>query len=242
MLSLGPGTLIVISTVALGANLLLGTSLLESLLLGTVLGWTDAVVLRDVARNERIPRSVRRALSIEAGMNDIVVLPILLVLIAVANEEAAGATEWVMLLAQVLLLGPLVGFAVGAWLMARADAAFGISREYQALYGIGLVLLAYASAQSLGGDGFLAAFAAGFAGAVLNFELYDCFLDCGETTTEMAMHFSFILFGVVISDIAFDGGLVTLCTSSSGGVARPYSRSFRALLTEATTDLQLVLV
>ncbi len=209
MLSLGPGTLIVISIVALGANLLLGTSLLESLLLGTVLGWTDAVVLRDVARNERIPRSVRRALSIEAGMNDIVVLPILLVLIAVANEEAAGATEWVMLLAQVLLLGPLVGFAVGAWLMARADAAFGISREYQALYGIGLVLLAYASAQSLGGDGFLAAFAAGFAGAVLNFELYDCFLDYGETTTEMAMHFSFILFGVVISDIAFDGGLVT---------------------------------
>ena len=51
----------------------------------------------------------------------------------------------------------------GAWLMSRVDAAFGISREYQALYGIGLVLLAYASAQSLGGDGFLAAFAAGFA-------------------------------------------------------------------------------
>ena len=95
---------------------------------------------------------------------------------------------------------------------------------------------------ALGRDGFLAAFAAGFAGAVLNFELYDCFLDYGETTTEMAMHFSFILFGAVISDIAFDGGLVTLCTSSSGGVARPYSRSFRALLTEATTDLQLVLV
>src|ERR687893_2178064 len=37
VLSLGPGTLIVISVVALGANLLLGTSLLESLLLGTVL-------------------------------------------------------------------------------------------------------------------------------------------------------------------------------------------------------------
>ena len=166
VLSLVPGTLIVICVLALGANLLLGTLLLESLLLGTVLASTDAVVLRDVARNERIPRSVRRALSIEAGTNDLVVLPILLILIAVANEEAAGATEWATLLAQVLLLGPLVGFAVGAagaWLMSRVDAAFGISREYQALYGIGLVLLAYASAQSLGGDGFLAAFAAGFA-------------------------------------------------------------------------------
>jgi sodium/hydrogen antiporter len=207
VLSLGPGTLIVISIVALGANLLLGTSLIESLLLGTILASTDPVVLRDVVRNERIPRSVRRALSIEAGTNDIVVLPILLVLIAVANAEAAGAAEWATLLAQVLLLGPLVGFAVGAagaWLMAKADAAFGISREYQALFGIGLVLLAYAGAQSLGGDGFLAAFAAGFAVAVLNFDLCDCFLDYGATTTEMTMLLSFILFGVVISETALE--------------------------------------
>ncbi|HEX5975594.1 MAG TPA: cation:proton antiporter, partial [Rubrobacteraceae bacterium] len=211
MLSLGPGTLIIISVAALGANLLLDTSLIESLLLGTILASTDPVVLRDVVRNERIPRSIRRALSIEAGTNDIVILPILLVLIAVANSEAAGAAEWATLLAQVLLLGPLVGFAVGAvgaWLMARADAAFGISREYQALFGIGLVLLAYAGAQSLGGDGFLAAFAAGFAVAVLNFDLCDCFLDYGETTTEMTMLLSFILFGVVISEIAPEVPLV----------------------------------
>jgi NhaP-type Na+/H+ or K+/H+ antiporter len=211
VLSLGPGTLIIISVVALGANLLLDTSLVESLLLGTILASTDAVVLRDVVRNERIPRSVRRALSIEAGTNDIVVLPILLVLIAVANAEAASAAEWATLLAQVLLLGPLVGFivgAVGAWLMAKADAAFGISRAYQALYGIGLVLLAYAGAQSLGGDGFLAAFGAGLAVAVLNFDLCDCFLDFGETTTEMTMLLSFILFGVVISGIALEVPLV----------------------------------
>lgn len=211
MLSLGPGTLIIISVVALGANLLLDTSLIESLLLGTILASTDPVVLRDVVRNERIPRSVRRALSIEAGTNDIVILPILLVLIAVANAEAASAAGWAKLLAQVLLLGPLVGFtvgAVGAWLMGKADAAFGISREYQALYGIGLVLLAYASAQGLGGDGFLAAFAAGLGVAVLNFDLCDCFLDYGETTTEMTMLLSFILFGVVISDIAFEIPLV----------------------------------
>jgi NhaP-type Na+/H+ or K+/H+ antiporter len=97
---------------------------------------------------------------------------------------------------------------VGAWLMGKADAAFGISREYQALYGIGLVLLAYAGAQSLGGDGFLAAFAAGFAVAVLNFDLCDCFLDYGETTTEMTMLLSFILFGVVISEIALAVPLV----------------------------------
>ena len=211
MLSLGPGTLIIISVAALGANLLLDTSLIESLLLGTILASTDPVVLRDVVRNERIPRSIRRALSIEAGTNDIVILPILLVLIAVANSEAASAAGWAKLLAQVLLLGPLVGFAVGAlgaWLMGKADAAFGISREYQALYGIGLVLLAYAGAQGLGGDGFLAAFAAGLGVAILNFDLCDCFLDYGETTTEMTMLLSFVLFGVVISEIALEVALV----------------------------------
>lgn len=211
VLSLGPGTLITISVVALGANLLLDTSLVESLLLGTILASTDPVVLRDVVRNERIPRSIRSALSVEAGTNDIVVLPILLVLIAVANSEAASAAGWATLLAEVLLLGPLVGFvvgALGAWLMAKADAAFGIRREYQALYGIGLVLLAYAGAQSLGGDGFLAAFAAGFVVAILNFELCDCFLDYGETTTEMTLLLSFILFGVVISDISLAVPLV----------------------------------
>ncbi len=204
MLSLGPGTLMIIAVVALGSNLLLGTTLIESLLLGTILASTDPVVLRDVIRNDRIPRSLRRALSIEAGTNDIVVLPILLVLIAVANAEAEGVVGWVTFAAQILLLGPLVGFALGAagaWLMAKADARFGISREHQALYGIGLVLLAYAAAQSLGGDGFLAAFSAGFAVAVLNFELCDCFRDYGETTAEMTMLLAFVFFGAVISTL-----------------------------------------
>jgi len=55
--------------------------------------------------------------------------------------------------------------------MSRAIKRYAISEIYQSLYGIGIVLLAYVSAQSLGGDGFLAAFAAGFAVAVLNFDL-----------------------------------------------------------------------
>jgi NhaP-type Na+/H+ or K+/H+ antiporter len=211
VLSLGPGTLIIVSVVAGASYLLLGTSVVESLLLGTILASTDPVVLRDVVRNERIPRSVRQALNIEAGTNDIVVLPILLVLIAVANAEAAGAASWALLMAQILLLGPVIGFGVGAgaaWLMSKADARFGISEVYQSLYGIGIVLLAFASATTLGGDGFLAAFAAGLAVAVLNFDLCECFLNFGETMSEMAMLLSFILFGVVISDLFFEVPLV----------------------------------
>ncbi len=83
MLSLGPGTLLIIAGVAAAAYGLMNVSVLQSVLLGAILASTDPVVLRDVIRDERIPRSVRRALGVEAGMNDIVVLPIVLILIAV---------------------------------------------------------------------------------------------------------------------------------------------------------------
>ncbi|CAN5681638.1 cation:proton antiporter [soil metagenome] len=204
ILSLGPGTVVTVAVIAVGSYLLLGVSVIEALLLGTILTSTDPVVLRDVVKEERIPSSVRQALNIEAGTNDIVVLPTLLILIALANDEASGAGGWALLVVKVLVLGPVVGFAIGAgaaWLMSRVDRRYSVNEVYQSLYGVGIVLLAYASATALGGDGFLAAFAAGFAVAVLNFDLCQCFLDYGETTSEMAMLLSFILFGVVISDL-----------------------------------------
>jgi NhaP-type Na+/H+ or K+/H+ antiporter len=203
-LALGPGTLLTIGIVTAAAMLLLDTSFTLGLLFGAILASTDPVVLRDVVRDERIPRSVRRALSVEAGTNDIVVLPTVLVLIAVVNEEASSFSAWAELLAKLLLIGPLIGAAIGAagaWAMGKADRKFGIREEYQALYGIGLVLASYAAATEAGGDGFLAAFAAGFAVTAFNFALCDCFLDYGETSAEMAMLLAFVLFGAVLSTL-----------------------------------------
>lgn len=202
VLTLGPGTLLIIAGIALASYLLVGTTPVQSLLLGAILASTDPVVLRDVLRNERIPRSVRQALGVEAGMNDIVVLPIVLIIIAVLNAKLGGVWDWVRFLAQLLILSPLVGLVVGgvgAWMMGTADARYNIRREYQALYGIGLVLAAYAAGQAVQGDGFLAAFAAGLAITLFNVSLCDCFLEYGEVTSEMAMLLTFVLFGVVLS-------------------------------------------
>src|SRR5918998_53157 len=160
VLSLGPGTVMIVAVIAAGSYLLLNVSVVEALLLGTILASTDPVVLRDVVREERIPSSVRQALNIEAGTNDIVVLPTLLILIALANDEASGVAGWTRLVAEVLVLGPVVGFAIGAgaaWLMSKADRRYAVNEVYQSLYGVGIVLLSYAAATALGGDGFLAA-------------------------------------------------------------------------------------
>jgi NhaP-type Na+/H+ or K+/H+ antiporter len=204
LLVLGPGTLLVIGLVAGLGTLLLDLPVVLALLLGTILASTDPVVLRDVLRDPRIPRSVRRTLSVEAGTNDVVVLPILLVLIAIAQAGLGGVTDWLVFVAQLLVLGPAAGFAVGAvgaWVMGRVDQRFQIRREYQSLYGIGLVLGAFVAGEAAGGDGFLAAFAAGLAVAAGNHTLCDCFLEFGQVVAETTMLLAFVLFGALLSTL-----------------------------------------
>ena len=204
VLILGPGTGIIIALGATTLAFVVGFSWIMAFIGGAILASTDPVVLRDIVRDQRIPRSVRQVLKIEAGTNDLVVLPVILVLIAVAGHQGGDAPGWAIFMAKLLVLGPAIGFALGAsgsWLMTKVDAKMGIRQEHQALFGVGLVLASYAAATAAGGDGFLGAFFAGLAVVILNQSLCDCFMDYGETTSEMAKLLAFVLFEVVLSGI-----------------------------------------
>ena len=105
-------------------------------------------------------------LKIEAGMNDLVVLPVVLVLIAMATDQGSGVSGCIVFLAKLLLLGPAIGFAVGglgSWPMNRIDAKMAIRQEHQALFGVWLVLASYTAATAAGGDGFLGGLPPGWA-------------------------------------------------------------------------------
>ena len=170
LLTLGPGTVLVIGVTTAASILLLHMPAALALLLAAILAPADPVVLRDVTQNVRLPSVVRRALRIEAGANDAVVLPIVLVMVAVVGHHLGGPADWAMFLFKLLLVGPFCGFVIGglgAWLMSQADARFGIRREFQSLYGIGIVMAAYATGATVGVDGFLPAFAAGVSVTVL---------------------------------------------------------------------------
>lgn len=201
-LTLGPGTVIVVALIALAALVITGVDPVVALILGAILASTDPVVLRDVVHDDRIPSAVRRALSLEAGMNDVIVLPTVLILSAVAAHDVAGGFEWVRFLAELLVVGPALGALVGwvgAALMAEVDERVSVRSEWQALYGIGLVLCAFAVGETAGEDGFLAAFSAGAAVSLSNRRMCDCFLDFGEVIAELLMLISFVLFGAVLS-------------------------------------------
>jgi NhaP-type Na+/H+ or K+/H+ antiporter len=200
---LGPGTLVVALIVALAAWLLLDVSPWAAALLGAALAATDPVLLRSAMRSRALPDSTRVALRLETGMNDVVLLPIVIFSILALGGGGAGGGLTARDVAHhalgLLLLGPASGAAIGSVgivALKRVRARFGVRRDYESLYALGLAFTGYAAAESLGGSGFLAAFAAGITVAWQDVELCDCFLEYGEATAEMLLLLTFVALGL----------------------------------------------
>jgi NhaP-type Na+/H+ or K+/H+ antiporter len=199
VLILGPGTLIVAALIAAAAHQLLSMSLAHAAILGAALASTDPVLLRTVLRHRRLPESTRVALRMESGMNDAVLLPIVVIAMHFIPQPP-GEVERSLARSMVglFLLGPLIGAVVG-WLgivaLVRVRDRIGVRRDYESLYALGIAFTAFALAERVGGSGFLAAFAAGLVIAVQDLELCDCFLEYGEATAEMFLLLAFVAFG-----------------------------------------------
>lgn len=199
LLVLGPGTLLSAALIALLGWWLLGLVPAAAVLLGAALASTDPVLLRGLLRRSDIPSTARQALRLESGLNDVVLLPIVLVAMAFLGEmTSAGAGDWARLALDLFVLGPGAGVLVavcGVATMAVVRRRVGMRRDYESLFSLGIAFTAYAGAEAVHGSGFLAAFAAGLTIAALDIEMCDCFLEYGETTAEMTLLFTFVLFG-----------------------------------------------
>jgi sodium/hydrogen antiporter len=167
-LLLGPGTLVPAIIVALAARVLLDSSWPAAAILGAALASTDPVLLRSVLRNKAFPATPRVALRIETGMNDVVLLPIVVLSVvalqAGASDDVVGAREITRHLAGLFILGPLLGALigfVGIRILGWVRSHTGVRRDYESMYALGLAFSGFAAAEVVGGSGFLAAFAAG---------------------------------------------------------------------------------
>jgi sodium/hydrogen antiporter len=199
LLVLGPGTLLSAALVALAGWGLLGLAPAAAILLGAALASTDPVLLRSLLRREDVSNTVRQVLRLESGLNDVVLLPIVLVAMQFLQPGASqDAQSWARLVLDLFLLGPAAGVLVGLFAVATLDLVrrkVGIRRDYESLYSLAVAFTAYGAAEALHGSGFLAAFAAGLTISALDVELCDCFLEYGETTSELTLLFTFVLFG-----------------------------------------------
>jgi NhaP-type Na+/H+ or K+/H+ antiporter len=196
---LGPGTLIPAALIGVLGWWLLGLTPVESAIVGAALASTDPVLLRNLLRRPSLPPTARVALRLESGMNDVVLLPIVVLgILVVQSGGSVEASEFGKHAVGLFLLGPALGALVGyiaITLLEQVRSRVGVRRDYESLYALGIAFTAYAAAEAVGGSGFLAAFAAGIVVAAMDVELCDCFLDYGQATAEMFLLFTFVAFG-----------------------------------------------
>src|SRR5688500_8011918 len=197
-----PGTLVPAALITVAAHFLLDIPLPGAAILGAALASTDPVLLRTMLRSRAVPPGPRIALRLEAGMNDVVLLPVvigmMLILASSPGETSLSSQEIVRHLMGLFLLGPALGATVGyvgIVLLGLIRDRVGVRRDYESMYALGLAFTGYAAAEAVGGSGFLAAFAAGFMVASQDVELCDCFLEYGEATAEMLLLLTFVALG-----------------------------------------------
>lgn len=159
------GVVLTASLFAFGAMLLLDLTWLEGLLLGSIVGSTDAAAVFFLLRigGINIRDQVRSTLEVESGTNDpmAIFLTIALVEVLASGEGISGLNaDFLMLFIEQMALGLIFGLLGGmmiVWILNR----FTSDRSLAPIFALALGLLVFAFTGAIGGSGFLAVYVAG---------------------------------------------------------------------------------
>ena len=214
-------------TIALGAAcamvVLSGLSWAEAGILAAILAPTDAGLGQVIVNSERVPQKIRQSLNVEAGLNDGLAVPFLMVFIALAVAEEHTAPAGAVLarfLGEQLGYGTLIGIGigtVGGWLLGLAHRTRWMAPPLGQLGVVALPLLCVVVAEMTGASMFIAAFVAGFA---VQFGFNEVGRDSVEFTEEWGQlfnYFVFFFFGTIVARGfgTFHAGRAGLCRSES---------------------------
>jgi NhaP-type Na+/H+ or K+/H+ antiporter len=138
-----------------------------ALLVGAALAPTDAALGLPVVSNPVVPARIRRLITVESGLNDGIVTPV--VVLALAGAASAEGLAHAPGLAEAMLelvVGVAVGMAVGGaggWLLAWARSRRWATEDLAGVAVLALAVAAWAGALVAHGNGFVAAFCGGLA-------------------------------------------------------------------------------
>ncbi|MGI9349982.1 MAG: cation:proton antiporter [Rhizobiaceae bacterium] len=171
-------------------------------LLAAILAPTDAALGQAVVTNPVVPERVRRALTVESGLNDGLALPAILLFASLtAISTHHDETNWLVFGAKQLILGPLVGIVVGSiggkvllWVKKNQYT----SDIYEGVGALALACSCYLAAGLIGGNGFIAAFVAGlFFGGIVKDHCKFIF-EFTESEGQGLIWGAFLLIGMVL--------------------------------------------
>jgi len=178
--------------------------LFEVALLATMLAPTDAALGKAVVSNETVPNPVRQGLNVGSGLNDGICVPILFLFLALATGKVDEGGHWQLALKLVVEeIG--IGLAVGLVLTALAVGLLKLAWRRNWLTEtwiqvpiVALALACFATAQWIGGSGFIAAFSGGFLFGALAKQHREEFLRAAEGTGDTMALITWVIFGAAV--------------------------------------------
>ena len=194
-------------TIALGtaaaALVLTDLTFWEAAIVGVVLAPTDAALGQAVVSNPRVPVRIRQALNVESGLNDGISVPFLALFLtlAEAEEEHLSASVWIRFALEQIGFGALVGVGVGlvgGWLVRWASRKGWMTDSFQRIALLALALIAWALADQIGGNGFIAAFVGGLAVGSTVERVGEQLIRFSETEGQLLNLSVFFIFGVLV--------------------------------------------
>ena len=157
--------LIILAGTITAALMFTELSFWEAAILGAILAPTDASLGHAVMSSKRVPLRIRQALNVEAGLNDGLAIPFLMLFIALARvDQPLTDRSWIVYTLQQVGLGILLGLLfgwIGGWLMGQANKRHWMSAPLQQLALLSIAVLSWTIVEESPGNGFIAAFVVG---------------------------------------------------------------------------------
>ncbi len=157
------GVVFTAGIVGIAAHLFLGLGVLQSLLIGAIVGSTDAAAVFFLLRIGRITVKdrVRSTLEVESGSNDPMAIFLTMMLVEMIAAGLGTPNAGVIIgFVQQMGLGVVFGLG-GGWLIATVVNRIDLEGALYPVLVLGAALFVFALTGILGGSGFLAVYVAG---------------------------------------------------------------------------------
>jgi cell volume regulation protein A len=155
------GVVVTALVTAVAAYALFDLSWSKSLLLGAVVGSTDAAAVFVTLRFTRLRRRLATLLAVESGANDPMAVALTLGLISWVEHSDYGVGDFAVLLARQFAVGLVIGGFVGVAASRLLQRLPTDLAPFASVASIGTAALAYGVAASLHGSGFLSVYLVG---------------------------------------------------------------------------------
>ncbi len=178
-----------------------GIGIWFAVLAAACLAPTDAGLGSGIVTNPSVPSRVRRALTVESGLNDGIVAPLVSLAVAILVGDAAGSHGPLIHALREIGVGVLIGIGAGlaaGWILSVAVRKGWAESGTVAVTTPAVAIGTYALAVALHGNGFVAAFLAGLCFGIFRHHLGTRTLELAEGSGQLLACVVWFAFGAAM--------------------------------------------